>query len=78
MTTRKIKPPEYDRICEGLYMLTDMLVAVGVAELKISTKEETIFWDTQGGGQVDPGLLPRFFDRIEALYHELLSEAAVR
>lgn len=75
---RTITPDEYHRVVEGLYQLTDILLAVGVAELKISAKEELIFWDTQGKGQVDPALLESFFELIEGYFWQKLEIDARR
>lgn len=69
---RKITGEEYHRVVEGLYQMTDILLAVGIVELKISAKEELIFWDTQGGGQVDPAQLETFFDLIEDYFWHAL------
>jgi hypothetical protein len=75
---RKITLAEYERVGEGLYQLTDILLAIGIAELQISAKKEEIYWDTQGKGQVDPALLDGFFDLIEGYYWKALETDARR
>jgi hypothetical protein len=57
---KKCTSEQFETISEMLYQLTDILLAVGVAELKISAKERDIYWDTQNGGMVDGEHLDRF------------------
>lgn len=63
---RKITPNEYHRFCEALEHLTDLLLEVGVVELRISKARQEIFWDTEGGAQVSPEALEAFAVLIEA------------
>ena len=68
MTMRKIRPGEYQQLCEGLSMLTDILDAVGVAEFRKSRQAGEMYWDTATGGQIDPQSLQEFCDHIEVLF----------
>lgn len=73
---RKISGDEYPIACEMLYQLTEILLAVGVTELKISKKERDIFWNTEDGGMIDPEVLEQFSTNIDDFYIELLSRSA--
>lgn len=68
-------PEEYQTICEGLNQLTEILLVVGIVELKISKKEKLIFWDTEGKGQVDPKQLSAFFDLLDRHYFTLMEQS---
>lgn len=68
---RKIKSEEADTAMEMLYQLTEILLAVGIVELKISKKEQEIFWDTEGGAQIDPEQLDKFSCLIDKHYMDI-------
>lgn len=72
---RTITPDEYDTACEMLYQLTDILLAVGIVELKISKKEKEIFWDTENGGKVNPEVLDKVSQKINDLFFDVCLEA---
>lgn len=74
MTKRKIKVGEFDAICEMLNQLTEILLVVGIVELKISKREREIFWDTEGGGKIDPVALDRFSGLIDRHYMDIAME----
>lgn len=74
MTKRKIKGDEYETACEMLYQLTEILLAVGIVELKISKKEQEIFWDTEGGGKINPAQLDKFSGVIDKHYMDLATQ----
>lgn len=74
MTKRKVAGDEYETICEMLYQLTDILLAVGVVELKISKGDKEIYWDTEGGGLVDPEQLESFSRLINKHYMGILEK----
>jgi hypothetical protein len=66
MAKRKIKTQEeFDMLCALLGELTVILRIIGVVELKISKKEKEIYWDTEGGGMIDPLELDRFSHLVE-------------
>lgn len=71
MTKRKVTSEEYDTICEMLNQLTEILLVVGIVELKISKKEREIFWDTEGGGKIDPAALDKFSSLIDRHYMDI-------
>lgn len=65
MTKQTCTPDQFDTICEMMQQLTEILLAVGVVEVKISKKEREIFWDTENGGKVDGAELDRFSTVID-------------
>lgn len=50
---------------------------MGIAELKISAKEEEIFWDTQGGGMVDGERLNSVANMIDRYIMTEIGEKAM-
>lgn len=54
-----------------LYQLAEILISVGVTELKISKKEKEIFWDTENKGQIDSKELEKLNSLIEKHYFDL-------
>lgn len=76
MTKRKITGEEYETACEMLNQLTEILLVVGIVELKISKKEREIFWDTEGSGKVDPVALDRFSVVIDKHYMDIAMQGA--
>ena len=73
MTKRKITEDEFQVVGEALQYLTEILLDVGIVELKISKKEASIFWDTEDGGQISPDGLEDFSDLIETYFHKCLT-----
>lgn len=71
---RKITADEYHVVCEMLNQLTEILLVVGVVELKISKKDKEIFWDTENGAQVDSKELMAFSELIESHYLDLAQQ----
>lgn len=78
MSKRKIKGEEYETACEMLNQLTEILLAVGIVELKISKKDKEIFWDTEGGGKIDPVQLDKFSILIDRHYMDLAMQGVER
>lgn len=74
MTKRRITGEEYETACEMLNQLTEILLVVGIVELKISKKEREIFWDTEGGGKVDPMELDRFSHLIDSHWMNIVTK----
>lgn len=62
---RTITVEEYEELCATFFQLTEILLIVGVVELKISKKEREIFWDTENKGKIDPLELERFGHLID-------------
>jgi hypothetical protein len=54
---RTITPAEFQDTADMLFDLTALLLEAGIVELRISKREEIIFWDTEGKGQIDPEAL---------------------
>lgn len=68
---RKIKGDEYETACEMMHQLTEILLVVGIVEIKISKKEREIYWDTEGGGKIDPKELDKFSSVIDKHWMEI-------
>lgn len=73
---RTITEAEYQDVCAMLNNLTELLVAAGVVELKISKKERLIFWDTENKGRVSPDHLKRLCKTIADAYDRELETLA--
>lgn len=68
---RRITAAEFEQVSGALNELSDILLAVGIVELKISKAEALIFWDTEGKGKIDPDALTAFCDLIERHWWEV-------
>ncbi len=75
MKKRKITGDEYHILCDTFNQLAEILLVVGVVELKISKKDKEIFWDTENGAQVDPEALERFSAMVEEHYWQIIEKA---
>ena len=75
MAKRKCKPEEFDRICEAMDYLAHTLADMGVVQYRFDRAKREIFWDTEGGGQIDPERVEAFASLIEAHYLESLEAA---
>lgn len=64
---RTITGDEYEELCATFYQLTEILLEIGVAELKISKKEKEIFWDTENKAQIDPDKMYAFSEAVARL-----------
>lgn len=73
---RKIKADEGPILIEMVHQLAEILTAIGVVEYKVSKKEHEIFFDTEGGAQIDPGKLKAFAEVVDKHYIDMLMEKA--
>lgn len=75
---RAITVDEFDVACVLMNQLTEILLAVGIVEVKISKKEKEIFWDTENRGKIDPVALEEFSNVIESHYLDLAQRTATK
>lgn len=68
---RTITEDEFDELCAALYQLTEILLEIGVVELKISKKEKEIFWDTENKAQIDPDKMYAFSEAVARLAFDM-------
>lgn len=73
---RKITKEEFDRICQMLNSLNDILQEVGIAEFSVSLKKKEIFWDTANGGMINPKALNMLEGSVDTLTEEMLMAKA--
>lgn len=78
MSRRTITPAEYEQVRGALEELAEILLAVGIVELKISKAEALIFWDTENKGTVDPDALAAFCDLIERHWWDMVQREMPR
>ena len=74
MRKRTITPDEYDDACVMMQQLTEILLAVGIVEVKISQKEREIFWDTENKGKIDPEALKKFSALVDKHWFTLTEQ----
>lgn len=68
MTKRTITADEFTVVCNMIAQLTEILLVVGIVEIKISKKEKEIYWDTENKGKIDPKELEKFSSYVEKFY----------
>ncbi len=73
---RKITVEEKALVNSFLEELAELLEAVGIMELTYNAEKKDFFWDTKGGGMVDPKMLRLVSDGIDDLYAKALEPSS--
>lgn len=71
MPKRKCTQEDFHTIVEVTDYLAHILAGMGIVEYRFDQKRREIYWDTSGGGMIDPERVEAFANLIENHFHEI-------